>query len=980
MRKILHKAKSQWVVLGVMGATVVSFGTATVQQVSAAEVDGVVATVPTVLTVLTEQSGDSFEPKELDAVSSKETVIEEVPYVTVEIADSNIEEDKTELTSTVTSISTDEIIAVGTKDVTESVIEVSSPTVSEASATEGETNLSTAATVTATPTDEIITVEANDVTAPVIDVSSVKISQTSAVPGDTITFSANITDDVGVRGGTAYYQLPNGETYKKLVDLYKNEINGLYEGTITVDDSTKSGNWNIISISAYDAVGNRALYSNHNVDLSAATFSVKGNNPESYQLPAHTPVLDPSSVKVSQASAVSGETITLSANITNAQKGIAYYEAPFGDSFFGTTVYLNKNEESGLYEGTIDIYNTMRSGDWILKSITAYTNSKILTHYFSYNVDLSAADFTVTGTADGNVNIGSPVIDLSSIRVSQSSAVIGETVTVYANIKDTGMAAVFYHPESEFNYYLDWPKPEEYRMSGKMVPLYRNNITGLLEGTIPITEGFKWGNWILTGISAVDFSQQRTTISTMDPIFNHADLSETHNPPFFTDFYSRYNVDLSVANFVVHISKTEMSETTELIPHTTEKSDDATLPIGETEIIQSGVDGIRKYTYAVTFSDGVEKKRELINTTTVTAPINEIIKVGTQPMNTKNVAIGATVSTSANSDTSAYTALERRAAFRGEKITAANFDRTAYIADGQTTTINNYTNGIPGLQKIQMDLGAAYDLNAIRLWHYYGDGRSYRDVVVQLSNDATFTDGVATVFNNDKDGSAGFDVGVDSEYSETIDGKVIAFATTNARYVRFYSNGSNVNDWNHYVEIKVYGTEVSEPPIEQPAATNVAISATLTTSANFDRTSYIADGQTTTINNYANGIPGLQLVQMDLGAAYDLNAIQLWHYYADARSYRDVVVQLSNDATFTDGVATVFNNDKDGSSGLGVGAHKEYSETSVGKSMAFTTTNARYVRFYSNGSNVNGWNHYIEIKVYGSDRKSVIDGSAPINA
>ena len=111
-------------------------------------------------------------------------------------------------------------------------------------------------------------------------------------------------------------------------------------------------------------------------------------------------------------------------------------------------------------------------------------------------------------------------------------------------------------------------------------------------------------------------------------------------------------------------------------------------------------------------------------------------------------------------------------------------------------------------------------------------------------------------------------------------------------------------------------------------------------------------------------------MQMDLGAAYDLNAIQLWHYYGDGRSYQDVVVQLSNDETFTDGVVTVFNNDKDGSAGLGVGTNYEYSETSAGKAIKFDTVNARYVRFYSNGSNVNGGNHYVEIEVYGSEAQT----------
>ena len=40
MRKVLHKVKSQWIVLGVLGATVVSLGIADVRQVSASEIEG----------------------------------------------------------------------------------------------------------------------------------------------------------------------------------------------------------------------------------------------------------------------------------------------------------------------------------------------------------------------------------------------------------------------------------------------------------------------------------------------------------------------------------------------------------------------------------------------------------------------------------------------------------------------------------------------------------------------------------------------------------------------------------------------------------------------------------------------------------------------------------------------------------------------------------------------------------------------------
>jgi hypothetical protein len=44
MGNVLHKVRSQWAVLGVMGATVVALGTMNVPQAVAAELDGVTVT------------------------------------------------------------------------------------------------------------------------------------------------------------------------------------------------------------------------------------------------------------------------------------------------------------------------------------------------------------------------------------------------------------------------------------------------------------------------------------------------------------------------------------------------------------------------------------------------------------------------------------------------------------------------------------------------------------------------------------------------------------------------------------------------------------------------------------------------------------------------------------------------------------------------------------------------------------------------
>jgi len=115
--------------------------------------------------------------------------------------------------------------------------------------------------------------------------------------------------------------------------------------------------------------------------------------------------------------------------------------------------------------------------------------------------------------------------------------------------------------------------------------------------------------------------------------------------------------------------------------------------------------------------------------------------------------------------------------------------------------------------------------------------------------------------------------------------------------------------------------------------------------------------------------PGKQWVQIDLGASYALHAILVWHYHSQARVYRDVVVQVCDNKDFVKGVQTIFNNDHDNSSGLGVGKDKEYIEVAEGKLFDPKGVKGRYVRMYSNGNTTNDLNHYVEIEVYGTPAK-----------
>jgi hypothetical protein len=110
---------------------------------------------------------------------------------------------------------------------------------------------------------------------------------------------------------------------------------------------------------------------------------------------------------------------------------------------------------------------------------------------------------------------------------------------------------------------------------------------------------------------------------------------------------------------------------------------------------------------------------------------------------------------------------------------------------------------------------------------------------------------------------------------------------------------------------------------------------------------------------------GTQYIQMDLGSPYELFAIVIWHAHNTAKVYHDVIVQVADDADFIENVRTLFNNDQDNSSGLGVGTDREYFETFEGRLINAKGVKARYIRFYSKGSTESALNEYTELEVFG---------------
>jgi hypothetical protein len=154
-----------------------------------------------------------------------------------------------------------------------------------------------------------------------------------------------------------------------------------------------------------------------------------------------------------------------------------------------------------------------------------------------------------------------------------------------------------------------------------------------------------------------------------------------------------------------------------------------------------------------------------------------------------------------------------------------------------------------------------------------------------------------------------------------------------------------------------------------PGLSNVAPRAILSTSdknATADDLPKITDGDKGTSEQSIVLLrKGTQWVQMDFGSPQEIFAVAIWHAHNAPKIYHDVIVQIGDDAEFVKNFRTIFNNDKDNSSGRGTGKDREYLETYEGKLVNAQGAKGRYLRFYSKGSTESALNEYTEIEVYG---------------
>ena len=269
------------------------------------------------------------------------------------------------------------------------------------------------------------------------------------------------------------------------------------------------------------------------------------------------PIVDVSTLRVSQKTATAGDTVKVSVKVTdeteiNSVQIVYRRPKTYNDS---STLFLDYNVTTGYYEGDIKIEENSEDGIWEIKYIYVYdksNNSRIIynTNVSSYdeNADLSMANFEVTGTA---ADITAPIVDVSTLKVSQKTATAGDTVKVSVKVTD----------ETEINsVQIVYRRPKTYNDSSTLFLDY-NVTTGYYEGDIKIEENSEDGIWEIKYIYVYDKSNNsriiyNTNVSSYD---ENADLS-------IADFEviedNRYNTISPLENVTVYTSNTTVSNKT----------------------------------------------------------------------------------------------------------------------------------------------------------------------------------------------------------------------------------------------------------------------------------------------------------------------------------------------------------------------------------------------------------------------------------
>ncbi len=320
----------------------------------------------------------------------------------------------------------------------------------------------------------------------------------------------------------------------------------------------------------------------------------------------------------------------------------------------------------------------------------------------------------------------------------------------------------------------------------------------------------------------------------------------------------------------------------------------------------------------------------------------------------------------------------------GNKNTIFDGNNTTYWTSQKVTNSTMNTSNA----WLKVDLGSVYKLAQVDYTpRFHNDAQNYwcctgniKKVIVEISKDGNTWTPVTE--NGGRDLSNKIVKKNDSSFFP----EKIKFDEQEARYVRiggtesYHWEEENVNKQITVADLAIYGEKIEKENIAKESTVIARWTKDNTNAAsNNDRPmSMVVDEQKTNADgNYgefgADNKDESSYMQIDLGTICDVEALNLYRYWNDNRTYRDTVVAVAKaEKDFADGKAIIlYNSDENNFHKLNEAYKKdkyddEYAESSAGKSWQLPEkTKAQFIRVYMHGSTSGTTNHVVEMEVIG---------------
>lgn len=117
----------------------------------------------------------------------------------------------------------------------------------------------------------------------------------------------------------------------------------------------------------------------------------------------------------------------------------------------------------------------------------------------------------------------------------------------------------------------------------------------------------------------------------------------------------------------------------------------------------------------------------------------------------------------------------------------------------------------------------------------------------------------------------------------------------NIRYIRNTINSSSSNTGNHWVQISAWDFDRTNQTLTDSSSNRAFGNNVSGSTAASGSYSTITNGDLNTSDYASSSTAGEQNVVVDLGAVYNIEFIQIWHYYGDTRIYFENCTEVSED-------------------------------------------------------------------------------------